>query len=152
MCFVPSKLVPTAPIHACQQMRRLEAKQVLLCPLISFDFFATNRISSSGNSHPAKSPLLQTASRQLPYLNKSFKHGRCCLPPRPHQMPTLVSNPLSTAGPTSLCFFNAGICQGGLSQSRETQYTLQMPLPHYFALNVSTAIPMHVLLKYKHLF
>lgn len=43
ICFVPSKLVPTAPIHCCQQMRRLEAKHVLLCPLISSFWFLCNK-------------------------------------------------------------------------------------------------------------
>lgn len=78
------------------------------------------------------------------------------LSPGPYHMPILVSSLLSTAGSTSLCFFNAGIYQGWLSQNRNTEYTYSLPknvLPlDLFATKVLTVTPIHMFIKYKHCF
>lgn len=112
------------PIHSRLQMGRLEAKKVLLCPLISFwllcnekDLFSWKlpscKITFAWNSQPPATILQQIFSMWTLLSVSMFlanTHPGFAL--------------LFTAGPTSLCFFNAGICQGWLSQSRKTQCTL----------------------------
>lgn len=131
-------------------MGRLEAKQVLLYPLISSFWFLCNKQDLLSWKLPS-CKITFAWNSQLPaaiILQQIFKRGHCCLPPHPHQTPILVS-PLSPSWAHFLVLLQCGICQGWLSQSRETECTLYKRTSLTVVLPRCRQAPPFLRLRYK---